>query len=146
MSQTGGGLGGNAIFAKCWKSYFPQIRLPRKKWSSKLFQSPRGGFSNNANLTKWWRYYFPLRKTASKCVILKTISKSQSGVGFGGNAIFTKYWKLHSPQIRLPQTVCSNSVIIKRNTCHSQEEVLVTMLFYLVRSPIFLQNCLQNLW
>ena len=34
----GGGLGGNAIFTKCWKSYFPQIRLPWKVWSSKLFK------------------------------------------------------------------------------------------------------------
>ena len=56
MSQTEGGLGGNAT--KCWKSYFPQIRLPPKVWS-KLFQSPRGDFINNANLTKCWKYFYP---------------------------------------------------------------------------------------
>ena len=29
--QMGAGFGGDANFRKCWKFYFPQIRLPRKK-------------------------------------------------------------------------------------------------------------------
>ena len=36
------------------------------------------------------KYYFPSRKTASKCVILKIISKSQRGGGSGENVIFTR--------------------------------------------------------
>ena len=57
------------------------------------------------------KYIFSSTKTASKCVNLSTISKSQRGWGFDGNVIFTKSLKFHYPQIRLPQKVWSSKKI-----------------------------------
>ena len=110
-SQRGGGSGENVIFTRWWKFHSPQIRLPQKVWSSKLFKIEEEVLVTMQISTKCWKYFFSSRKTASKCVNLSTISKSQRGWGFDGNVIFTKSWKFHSPQIRLPQKVWSSKKI-----------------------------------